>query len=126
MSFPTSIVKAVIEYVQGIEGWNETMNLAAAANADLHYGDTSSEDYPGFEAACREVFRWLANDVGTLYVEEDSGCVMTREPEGEWLEGAEDEEGNSEDAWCEPMPYYTLDANDVASILFGSELARHL
>src|SRR4051812_33850217 len=72
-----SAIKAVESYV---EMPAHIRDLAAAANADLHYGDTSSEDYPGFEPACRILREWL-DDYSTLYVEQDSEFVSNREPE---------------------------------------------
>lgn len=124
MSFPENLEKAIQEYVQGCEGWREISIFAGAANMDLHYGDTSSEDYPGFTKACKEVSDWLRDEIGVLYAEEDSGCVSNHEPQGAYLEmvdGAEDTE-----EWCETGPYYILEPKDIATILFGSELARYL
>jgi hypothetical protein len=63
--------------------------LVRAVNCDLFYGDSLSEDYPGFESACRTITRSL-DAVRGLYVELDSGYATTLEPEfdddvSEWV-----------------------------------------
>lgn len=99
---------------------------ARAANWDLHYGplgrnhwreDTGNPDAPDYDwCESREVLADWIDDIGTVYYEPDSGCIMDREPEGEWI----DADGNPCDSdaegaeWCEPCPYYELTGADIA------------
>jgi hypothetical protein len=96
-------------------GLNE---LVSSANADLFYGDTSGEDYPGFEEACRIIRDWCDEYLTTLYlVGIDGDSVFDREPDG-WV----DEDGE----WQEPEPYSCVEPKDIKTILFGAELAQYI
>lgn len=52
---------------------------------------------------------------GTLYYDDDCGCVMESEPEGE----LDDESGE----WIEPAPYYAVESRDIVEALFGRTIA---
>lgn len=61
----------------------------------------------------------------TLYYDDDCGCVMTREPEGEEFDTGEvDDDGEPIMQWCEPTPYYVLGSRDIVEALFGRTIAR--
>jgi hypothetical protein len=91
--------------------------LAGAANADLYYGDTSSEGYPGFEKACRIIRDWCDEHLTTLYlVGIDRDSVFDRAP-ADWVD--EDGEWHEEEYSC-------VDVKDIKTILFGAELAEYI
>ena len=80
-------------------------------------GCTCEDPFPGFESACRELREYF-RDLGTLYYEDWSGCVLTSEPEG-----YEDEETGD---WVDPEPYYAFGPRDVVRAVFGKELAEYV
>jgi len=121
---------AEVEKMARLAGWDlysGPMTYCEECGVD-DLSDCSCEiKYPGFQEAVGIVAEWVDDNVHTLYVEEDSGCVMTREPEGEWL-NEECEECDEEDGgvYHEPMPYYQLERADIVKILFDPELASYL
>lgn len=51
---------------------------------------------------------------GTLYYDDDCGCISETEPEGEEVDGE----------WFDPSPYYIVESRDVVEALFGQTIAR--
>jgi hypothetical protein len=85
----------------------------------------SGDDHFEFTKALDLVADYVSDLPGTLYYEDESGCVMDREPQGEELETGElDDDGEPIMEWCEPLPYYAVD--NLAGVLFGRELAKML
>ena len=124
---------------------------ANLASLDLYFGPLSGHDVPGddpdyaplvaagvisgeagsgddrftFSAALDLVSGYASNLPGTLYWEEDSGCVSESEPAGEeWDTGELNNDGAPILEWCDPMPYYQID--QPASTLFNAELCKML
>lgn len=123
-----SHVKAITEYFSVPK---EIEALAYAANHDLYFGPTSEEDnpdFPGFVAACQQIMEWAQDNVFTVYVDDMSGCISDREPEGYYI----DEDGESCDSdedgatWQDAEPYYLYERRDILQALFGSELTAYL
>lgn len=50
----------------------------------------------------------------TLYYDDDCGCIMDSEPQGEEIDGE----------WYEPSDYYTLTGKDIIDGLFGRTIAN--
>lgn len=57
-----------------------------------------------------------------LYIDEDSDCVMESEPEAEFYEGEDDEEGG----YVDPPPYYHYDYKQVRAAAFGTTVANEI
>lgn len=89
---------------------SEVRDLIDAASADLHYGDTSSDGYPGFEAACKQI-RAALDSARDVWIDTNSEIVLTREPD--MCDGCDDED-------CHGMP-----SEDVLYV-DGPTVRRHL
>ena len=91
-------------------------SLIGDAIGDLYFGPScgTSEDYPGFIAACREIGEALPRH--DLWVDEN-GCVSESEPD--WCD-ADGEPQECPEAWT------LYDALIVKRILVGRELASYV
>ena len=110
---------------------------SSAANHDLYFGplgadhwreetgDDSAPDYDWVESA--KVFWDWIESLDTIYVEEDSGCAMTSEPECDLIDPETGEPTDDEEIgeWVEPMPYYQISPSDIADAFGYRELWNH-
>lgn len=88
---------------------SHTLLLINAALADLFNGDTTSEDYPGFENACNAIRD--AIPTGDLWIDTDSEYVTNREP----------------DFSEEDSTYWVhFETKDIQRAFCGAELAEYL
>ena len=104
---------------------------ANRANYDLHYGPLSGPFEDGSAYSFSEsagIFGEWVDDIGTVYYDDCSGCIMTSEPEGEWFNPETGEYSDSwedpEDGWewVEPGEYYIVEPRDIAEALGYREL----
>ena len=118
MSLTKAQEKAIRDYVlQDVD--DETKRLIRLANWDLYYGPVTepddSEPWPGFIAACRQIRDAL--DVGTLYIDAQTGNVNGVKPDiHDCLCGNPD---------CD-MSMSEVEPEDVLRIVVGRELAPYI
>lgn len=129
-----STIESAIEETYGSLIPVNVRKLIALANDGLYNGPIGSfeevDGWPGFSAAIRAISDAI-DDVwpGSLYFDEDCGCLMEREPEGEWNSDETGEPCDSDDdgaSFYEPMPYYEIECKDFYRAIVGRELASYL
>lgn len=94
--------------------------LMNSANFDLYHGpDVEDDDYPGFVVACKELRQFFDDVACELWIDVDSGEVMTSEPR------AYAENFGDGDEWIEPNweTIYHVERREVLNAFLGSELA---
>lgn len=96
--------------------WNGPLTCCEECGSDSLSTCACEHPYPGFQRACDVVSRWADENVGTLYLEIDTGYVSSEEPQGEEIDGE----------YVEPLPYYVIERGDILAALFGRELASYL
>lgn len=95
----------------------EIRKHASRANADLYNGPIYEPFDDGTPYSFSESASILAEwcrEQAPLYLDDDSGCVSSTEPEGIYEE--------DEDRYYDPPPYYELDAHDIAAAFGYREL----
>lgn len=148
----TKIADAIREYIAETNPIPAHVQRAAnLANLDLYFGPLhghdvamddpdyaplveagiiSGEDCEGtfsYDKAMDVVSAYVDSLPSTLYYDEECGYIGDSEPKDEeWDTGEVDEDGEPIMEWCEPMPYYKLDSDDIKTAMFGKELANLL
>lgn len=137
--------KAVFTYIkENVKIPDNVKRMASLASWDLWYGpltycETCGADhlddcecgdlkYPGFEAACAIVSEWADENIESLYVEDYSDYVLTKEPQGRWenSEGDECDKFDEDAHYVEPEQYYFFERSDILKIIFDKELISYL
>lgn len=105
-----------------------------------HFGDYSSQGIIGDAfPKLLELNQPLMDELKKgVYYEEETGCFMSKEPEGwfdedhfneDYPDGVpddEDEDRIKDRYWSEPWPYYHLEFSDLVEILSGPVTAREV
>lgn len=110
---------------------------ASAANCDLYFGplkrdhwrsEDADDTLPDYEyCQSRDIFAdWLESLALPAYIELDSDFIMSREPEGEWLNDDFEPCGPDDDGafFSEPGPYAEITRRDVADAYGYAELFK--
>jgi hypothetical protein len=120
-TLPSTIHSAVYDHFNLPE---EIARLAAAARYDLWFGPIGEEPdgdgwlYPGFGAAADRLQRWAEEHLSDVWIGEESGCLLTSEPEAGYWDGED---------WVEEWETFVhLSLREVAQAVFGRELANHI
>ena len=135
------MLKTIEQSVRGyVEMPDDIARHANAALYDLYFGpyspdhwreesDCESEPDYSFAYSTAIFFDWL-DDIGTLYVEEESACVSTSEPMGEYYTAKTDAYSDTpcdhfDSEYIEPMPYYVMESRDIADALGYGQLCGY-
>lgn len=148
LDIPAQIRAAVREYVKTADpdAHAEAVKIAGLVDADVTWGpfhageegpdgDQMPDDYDVGDYAVKLRDLLTAVNVPGFY-DPDAGCLLKEEPEGYWA----DEDGEpcdvfDEDAdadedpgryWVDPMPYYTVEIDDVITAYLRAEVARNV
>ena len=136
-----SIAKEIDEaLVKHFEIPADIQQQASFATWDLYHGpsggglEDEDEDgeplYLGFSEACTQVSEWCDDNLSEVWYDIQSGEVLEREPQGEWIDDYEDEDEEVESVktWCEPSweDYYHCPLSDVKGALFDKELVQYI
>ncbi len=109
------IKEAVRNHFEVPEDIERLVNLATS---DLLWGpiglddDWERENYQGFQSACKRIKEYVDTLPSQLWVDIDCDCVMTREPQGEEVDGE----------YIEPYwesIYYVNGRNEIVEALFN-------
>lgn len=96
--------------------------LSDALN-DLYNGPSSSEEVMPYHEACTILRSWAEDNLPyTLYVDLDCDDVMEDEPSGHYE--TFDVEGDDEEIWIEPSPYYEVGAKEIWCAVFGAAIVN--
>jgi len=152
MPIPETISKAVADHITIPP---HIAACASACRYDLYHGPCFSRVPPeGIEAFTVDHYATFASDLedlpgettetyvgpvgdalrgfldglpSKLFVDAEAGCILEREPEGEYLNAKTMEpcDSDAEGAeYFEPGEYYELDHGDIVEALFGKTIAR--
>ena len=107
----------------------DIMRLVRLANQSLYHGpvylDKDDNVMSCFDEgvtqfndvkAWAEISKWCNDNIETLYWDDEAGCLMTEEPEGEEVDGV----------YYEPSPYFIVETSYQIKILLGKELASYI
>ncbi len=101
----------------------EIYNTQSEAMDDAEPLDRVAQAYGQPAETLRE---FIGNLPGTLYVDTDSGSVSECEPESQWCDIEEDENGEEIEVWYDNdnSSIYECDSRDIVLALFGQTIAR--
>ncbi len=110
---------------EGIEHFNgDTYGWGDDIEGDKGEGDTITAVYTG--AVGQALRDYIDSLPSNLYWDRESGCVMTSEPDGEWVNEDYEpcDEGDEGARWIDPPIYYEIERSDIVEALFGITIAR--